>query len=342
MIAVGEAGRLDRAYGALLGLAIGDALGMPTQLLAHAEVRHRYGVLDRFHPGPSDHPIAAGLPAGHVTDDTDQAIILGRLLVAGGGRLDPYAFVAELHAWEQHMIAAGSADLLGPSTKLALERIAAGEDIARAGRDGTTNGAAMRIAPVGVAMAWDPLERLVDVVAGVSRPTHGSGLGIAGAAAVAAAVSAGIDAQPFDTGLELALTAAELGAPRGVGDGSSEVAQMIRRAVDLVSGADPDEALTMIDRRVGTSLATGESVPAAFAIASLFPTAPWDAARYAASLGGDSDTIAAMAGAIVGACCGASVLPAPQVAIVEAMNPDLGLADLAAGLLALRSGARSP
>jgi ADP-ribosylglycohydrolase len=88
-------------------------------------------------------------------------------------------------------------------------------------------------------------------------------------------------------------------------------------------------------------LATEESVPAAFAIASLFPASPWDAARYAASLGGDSDTIAAMAGAIVGARCGVSALPAAQVASVEAINPDLGLAALAAGLLALRSGAAS-
>jgi ADP-ribosylglycohydrolase len=93
----------------------------------------------------------------------------------------------------------------------------------------------------------------------------------------------------------------------------------------------------MIDSQVGTSLATEESVPAAFAIASLFRDRPWDAARHAASLGGDSDTIAAMAGAMVGASCGASAFPAAHVTILETVNPGLRTAELAAGLLAVRS-----
>ena len=75
----------DRAYGALLGLALGDALGMPTQALDPAVVRERYGLLDGFRAGPADNPISAGLPAGRVTDDTDQAVIVAELLVAGGG-----------------------------------------------------------------------------------------------------------------------------------------------------------------------------------------------------------------------------------------------------------------
>ena len=128
---------------------------MPTQMLTFAEVAERYGVLESDSSRvPSDHPIAAGLPAGHVTDDTDQAVILGRLLVAGGGRLDPYAFVAELQAWERadgrRSVRAICSDR---RRRRALERIAAGEDVATTGRDGTTNGAAMRIAPVGVVAA---------------------------------------------------------------------------------------------------------------------------------------------------------------------------------------------
>jgi ADP-ribosylglycohydrolase len=329
-------GALDRAYGALLGLAIGDALGMPTQLLSYGEVAERYGVVDRFHPGPADHPIAAGLPAGRVTDDTDQALIIGRLLVARGGHVAPYELVAEFQAWEQHMIATGSADLLGPSTKRALERIAAGEDVAIAGRGATTNGAAMRIAPVGIAIATEPLDHLVDVVVEVSRPTHGSGVALAGAAAVAAVVSAGVEGQPFAGALELALRAATLAAEGD--EGGSKITGLIRRAVDLIADVDdPTDALSMIDTQIGTSLATDESVPAAFAIAAMFPTSPWDAARYAATVGGDSDTIAAMAGAMVGAHCGTSGFPADAVAMLEEVNPDLGLRELATALLALRS-----
>ena len=56
----------SRALGALYGLAIGDALGMPTQSLSRAEIVARYGPLvTTFWPGPPDHPLAAGLPAGY-------------------------------------------------------------------------------------------------------------------------------------------------------------------------------------------------------------------------------------------------------------------------------------
>ena len=49
-----------RARGALYGLAIGDALGMPTQMLSRRQIRDRWGVLLRgFEPAPPGHPIAA-------------------------------------------------------------------------------------------------------------------------------------------------------------------------------------------------------------------------------------------------------------------------------------------
>lgn len=104
----------SRAHGALLGLAIGDALGMPTQYQPRALIAERYGILDKFYPGPKDNFISRGMAAGRVTDDTDQAVILGEMLVAGGGRIDPGAFAQALLAWEARMIAAGSADFSGP------------------------------------------------------------------------------------------------------------------------------------------------------------------------------------------------------------------------------------
>ena len=70
-----------RAEGALIGLALGDALGMPTQMLDRARVTELYGVLDRFHPGPAENPISPGQVAGTVTDDTEQSVILARLLL---------------------------------------------------------------------------------------------------------------------------------------------------------------------------------------------------------------------------------------------------------------------
>ena len=111
----------DRARGALYGLAIGDALGMPTQMLSRRQIVDRWGpLLTGFEAAPDDHPIAAGMPAGAVTDDTEQAVLLGRLLVAGRGRVDPGELATALLGWEREMAARGSLDLLGPSTKRAL------------------------------------------------------------------------------------------------------------------------------------------------------------------------------------------------------------------------------
>ena len=104
------------------------------------------------------------------------------------------------------------------------------------------------------------------------------------------------------------------------------------------TGCDDEDALEVVDRLVGTGVATQEAVPAAFAIASLAPDDPWRACRLAARLGGDSDTVAAMAGAVVGACCGLSAFPPDAVQLVRDVN-DLHLEPVVDGLLALRSGA---
>lgn len=340
MSGLSAAAQLDRACGALLGLAIGDALGMPTQLMPRAVIAARYGVLDGFHDGPMENPISAGMPAGRVTDDTDQAVILGRLLVQGRGRVDPEAFARALVEWEARMIAAGSADLLGPSTKVALRRVAAGIPPDQAGRNGATNGAAMRIAPVGIAVPPRPLPKLVDAVEQASFVTHNTGIAIAGAAAVAAAVSAGIEGANVAAALQGCVAAARLGSQRGHYHAGAELPARIEWALDLVRNRDTTTALDLIYRLVGTGVATQEAVPAALAVCSVSPDDPWRACLLAASLGGDCDTVAAMVGAIMGACHGAAAFPAAATARLEAANPDLRLEALAEALLTLRHVAR--
>lgn len=332
----------SRARGALLGLAIGDALGMPTQYLPRELIADRYGILDRFHPAPDDNVISRGMAAGKVTDDTDQAVILGRLLVAGKGRLDPARFADELLAWENRMIAAGSTDLLGPSTRKALTLIADGTSTDQTGRTGATNGAAMRVAPVGIVFAHEPIEGLIEAVVQSGHVTHNTTIGIAGAAAVAAAISAGIAGACIEDALRLSIEAARLGARRGFYYAGADVATRIAWAIDLIRGKTTDTALDLIYRLVGTGVATQETVPAAMAICTLAPDDPWLVCRLAASLGGDCDTVAAIAGAIVGACHGAEAFPRHAVDDLHGANPGLGLEDLADQLLMLRGAALSP
>jgi ADP-ribosylglycohydrolase len=331
----------SRAHGALLGLAIGDALGMPTQYQPRALIAGRYGILAGFEPGPADNFISRGMAAGRVTDDTDQAVILGELLVAGGGRIDPKAFADALLAWEARMIAAGSADLLGPSTRQALALVAAGTSTELTGRFGATNGAAMRVAPVGIAFAAEPLSALVDAVFQTGHVTHNTTIAIAGASAVAAAVSAGVSGATVTEALAQSIAAAELGAERGFYFAGGDVAARIAWALDLVRGRSQDDALDLIYRLVGTGVATNEAVPAAIAICAVAPEDPWLVCRLAASLGGDCDTVGAIAGAIMGACCGAEAFPAEAVSALTRANPELRLESLADDLLTLRAGARA-
>ena len=314
----------SRALGALYGLAIGDALGMPTQSLPRAEIVARYGPLvGGFRPGPARHPLAAGLPPGTVTDDTEQAVLLARLLVAGDGEVDAAALAR---------------DLLGPSTRQALAALAAGTDAAEAGRHGVTNGAAMRVAPVGIATSSRDPRLLEDRVVAASRLTHNTGVALAGAAAVAAAVSAGIDGEPLPATIGRAVAAAASAARRGHWAAGADVAARINWATGLVAGLPQSQVIGTVSRLVGTSLATQESVPAAFAVAAAVSGDPWLACRTAASLGGDCDTIAAMTGAICGAYHGEDMFPVGARAAVARVN-GLDFGPLADDLLAIRNTA---
>ncbi|WP_454300002.1 ADP-ribosylglycohydrolase family protein [Salana multivorans] len=315
----------SRARGSLLGLALGDALGMPTQCLPFPLVRERYGLLADFEPGPPDNPISAGMAAGHITDDTEQAVLLALSVLddaAGRGHVDPVAFAQALLSWHGRMVAAGSADLLGPSTLRAVEAIGAGADPLTTGRWGDTNGAAMRIAPIGIAVRPAPLEELVRRVHEVSRPTHDTTVAVAGAAAVAAAVSVAIDGGDVAEATDLAVEAAHLGAELGQYVPGADVAMRIEWALDVVREQPLEAGLELVSELIGTSMATQESVPAAFAILSLTPD-PWLAVRAAASLGGDSDTIAAIVGAVAGAA--GAAWPDGAVANLLQANPRLAI-----------------
>jgi ADP-ribosylglycohydrolase len=325
----------DSALGALYGLAIGDALGMPTQLMSREAIAVRYGSIRSFEPADANHPLASGMPAASITDDTEQALLLAGLLIEGDGHVDAAVFARELVRWEDRMRAKGSLDLLGPSTKRAVEAVIEGESVDESGRFGTTNGAAMRVAPVGVVVDSGDLVALVDRVVEASSASHNTGVAIAGASAVAAVVSAGIDGADLDEAIGLATAAAELGSQRGYWVAAADVAARIRWTAELVDPTDTEGSLTRIYELVGTSLVTQESVPAAFGVLRLFPGDPWEACLAAASLGGDSDTVAAMVGAMGGAIYGVDALPETARRIVARVN-GLDLETVVDRLLALR------
>ncbi|QKC82938.1 ADP-ribosylglycohydrolase family protein [Mesorhizobium sp. NZP2077] len=331
---------LDRAMGALVGGALGDALGMPTQLLSPARIAELYGHVEDFIAPFADHPVSKGLAAGTITDDTEQALLLGRILVESGERFDHARWVNALLDWEREVKARGSYDLLGPSTKRAIDAINNGVPAEEAGRSGDTNGAAMRIAPVGIMMPLEPLDAFVAKVAETCRATHNTSIAIASAAAVAAAVSCGVAGGDWRAASDTAVAAARRGATLGRWVTGGDIAARIVWARDLVRGNVMRDAIRLITDLVGTGVASQESVPAAFAVLEVAGGDPWHAAVISANLGGDTDTIGAIAAGMAGACAGLSQLPGDRVtglrgidmAQVRALAADLVEARTSKGL----------
>lgn len=327
----------DRALGALAGGALGDALGMPTQTLSPAQIADTYGPVNDFVAPSDDHPVSRGLAAASITDDTEQTLLLAETLLASGPDFDDLRWVEALVGWEAEVRARGSYDLLGPSTKRAIDAIRAGTPAAEAGRYGDTNGAAMRIAPVGILMPPEPLSALIDKVAETCRATHNTALAIAGASAVAAAVSCGLDGGDWEAAVTLAQRAAAEARDRGHWVAGADIAARIGWAVELTSGGNREAAVTQVIELIGNSVATQESVPAAFALLAMSGGDAWQAAVIAANMGGDTDTIGAIAAGMAGACAGFASLPGDKVAALQGF--DLVYArQLSTALIARRQG----
>ena len=329
---------LNRALGAFYGLALGDALGMPTQSLNRETIKTRFGqITDLQDAGPLQ-PIAANMPKGSITDDTEQAILVGELLVEGNGHIEPAILAQRLIEWEAQMQAKGSQDLLGPSTKRAIEMILAGHSPQEAGRYGTTNGAAMRITPVGIAADVADAQRFIAAVVQACQVTHNTTLGISSAAAVAAVVSAGINGMDLGEALNLGQQIAQQAQEHGHWVAGGRIASRISWARSI--SVDSDKALLadLLYDVIGTSVASQESVVVSFALAqqvAIGEMSAFDALCMAASLGGDTDTIAAILGAMLGACLGLECWPTEMINTVKAVN-HLQLEPLVQGLLALR------
>ncbi len=327
---------VDRVAGGLYGVAYGDAMGMPGELWSRARIKRHFGWIDRFLPGPDGHFVVDGFVAGQVTDDTQQTEVLARAIVEGGGRVDAERYARSLADWADR-VGASEGDFLGPSTARALQGIRDGRPLAETGATGDTNGAAMRIVPVGLVTPLDGgVAAVVEQVVEACRPTHFTDVAISGACLIAAAVSAAIDAATIDDVVGPALVAASAGRAEGNSVMGASVVRRAELAVELArtSGGD-DQLLSDLYDVVGATVATTEATPAALALAVAAGGDPARCARLAANLGGDTDTIGAMATGICGAFAGVEAIPADDLETLRVVN-DLDFGELASELAACR------
>ncbi|TIV72476.1 MAG: ADP-ribosylglycohydrolase family protein, partial [Mesorhizobium sp.] len=165
-------------------------------------------------------------------------------------------------------------------------------------------------------------------VAETCRATHNTSIAIASAAAVAAAVSLGVSGGDWRAASDHAVAAAKLGAALGHWVTGGDIARRILWAQELVRGKSEKDAIGLIVDLIGTGVASQESVPVAFAVLEVAQGDAWRAAVISANLGGDTDTIGAIAAGMAG-------LPQDRIASLKGI--DLGeVRTLAGDLVAAR------
>jgi ADP-ribosylglycohydrolase len=309
----------DRVLGSLACACIGDALGAPTEQRSIGEIRRIWGGrVDKFYPPPDDSPYANGRRAAQITDDASQMLHLVDAYLECEGILTPDSVATALLRWSENP--QYFPRFVGPSTRAGIERLRNGDDPVAAGRagrltdEGTSNGAAMRVAPAGLMHPGDPEAAVRDAVI-TCLPTHGTNLAISGAGCVAAAVAVAM--VPGNELLDVT-HAAQWGAAKGEILGRKcgrEVAgPSVRRRLDLalelaVTASDLEEAVRDIAALVGTGLHVSEAVPAAVGIFVAANGDPFPAVVGGANAGGDTDTVACIAGSIAGAYRGFGHIP---------------------------------
>lgn len=313
----------DRLAGAVAGMVLGDALGVPGELWPREKLRARFGYIDQFLDGPEDNIVACYFKAGQYTDDSAQAFVILKALMREKKVPAPKVLADDLLAWVAKMNGF-EINLLGPSSKASLLAWSEGKDASEVTKLSLTNGAAMRIAPVGGLVPFDRSADLARVVAQVSQVTHHTDIAISGAAMVAQAVASAIAGRSWDEIREdifaMESVARSLGHPTWAAKISSRILAFEAYAKAYPNVFDSDTAYgDAIYDVVGTGTMTSESVSAALLIA-LYAKEPLRAALLCANLGGDTDTIGAMACAICGAKVGLSAMPANWVQALEDIN----------------------
>ena len=317
----------DRIVAALKGLAIGDAIGKQTETLSRDGVRRWYpdGVSGFEGPPGAVIPRYAGnrkreWRVGETTDDTETTVAVARAILRDEAvrhesvgrelltcRKCVHPGLASL--WEFHQ-----ANDPGRTTDR---------------HDGC--GAAVRVAPVGILYASGKLDEIVDGAREAAIPTHGGSLALAAAAATAAAVSAAIDGATGPEIFALAeRAAAQAERARSQSDRTPFAEAMRRTRINLcewgalqpdsvAARCFPDSPLTI--------------VPFAISLGTIADSAE-DGVLTAANVGGDSDSVASIAGAILGARYPLSIR-GDWYAVVESVN-EHGLSALGRDLATLR------
>ncbi len=283
----------DRARGSFLGLAVGDALGSPTEGKTPDQISSQWGRVTDF---------LSEEQGG--SDDTEYALFSAKLLLQKKRELTS---VDVSSAWRKDIIKSNNAYKgAGFSEIIAIHNLLNGLQPPHSGQHlhSWSDGLAMRAAPFGIAAAGDP--QFAAHLAQIDGVVSHSGEGIFAGQAVAAAVSVAMTDAPLDKIIQAGLdvipkdswTFASI--TRGVKIGFD--------SPDVWSSLRPLHSSIACSYYIWTDVAP-EAIGLAFGLIAAARGKFEDAVLGAVNIGRDTDTIAAIAGAICGASGGKQVIP---------------------------------
>ncbi len=285
----------DRAVGCLVGLAVGDAFG---DIGRSDPYRRRYGIVTNLYAGAQS------------TDDTEFAALTAQTLIDCGGNLTTDALMT---SWQKYILDQGGLfERGGRPLYGAVENLKRGARPPLSGQDNVLNyddGAAMRIAPIGVLCAGDS-KRAVELAQIESEISHYKD-GIWAAQAVAASVSVAMVGGTTDeivtAGLAQIPEDSWLGRSMAKAMGICDEAGTIEKAWEALHTElwTPEHA------------SSPEALPQLYAVFRLTDGDFHRGMFWGGNFGRDADTIAAVIGAMAGARQGIGVIPEEWIAKVR-------------------------
>lgn len=329
----------DKILGCLMGAAIGDAMGAPTEGLSKDEIEAEYGGRVTYYVDGKDNKYSYGNFIGEITDDASQMYEMAKAVADCGGELTVEAAAEALVRWSESYPKYYPRNA-GATTSRVITELKAGKDPIALGKmgkyvgRGTTNGAAMRIAAAGLTAPGD-LEKAVRNAVVMSSPSHGTQHAFSGACAIACGISEALTENATTVSI---VKACIYGARRGeeVGNQKARRAEGIR-VINNIGTAMREallaESMQDAEDRLDAWVGADGSIQASTAVSiGLFLASDGnveDTILGCANIGGDSDTNACIAGSLVGAFRGCSAFPESWVSQMRSANPALDLESVA-------------
>jgi ADP-ribosylglycohydrolase len=291
--------RTDKIAGAMLGTAVGDALGLPREGLSRRRAKALFGA------PPLRHRFLFG--RGMMSDDTEHTCLTGQALLRAPNDADAFA---RTFAWRLRWWLLGMPAGVGLATLRAVAKLWLGFPPSRSGVWSAGNGPAMRAALVGVCLGEDR-ERLRAYVRASSRLTHTDPRAERGSLLVALAAHYGAMRGPQGIQAAAFLQHARAELP----DADDELLRLLEQMEEHLKRDAPAVALADAwDLQRGISGYVYQTVPLALYCWLRHPRDFQCAVEEVIALGGDADSTGAIVGGIAGATLGASGIPAAWLA----------------------------